>query len=114
MNLAPPPRKLQAAHRLLAALLSDGRPHLIAECLEAATEHEISPRTLYEARARLPIECPDRDYRGKVPGHWRLTGEKAELPEEWKRRRHRHCKVCGSSLAGTHWRRKRCEDCKKY
>ena len=55
MNLSP--RKLTAAHALLLDLLSGGRSMPVASCLSRASEADISQRTLYEARARLPIIC---------------------------------------------------------
>src|SRR5262245_8972925 len=110
MNLAP--RKLQAAHRLLVGLLADGKPRPIEHCIAEAAALGISQRTLYEARARMPIDCPERDYRGVIPGRWRLISRKIAAPEEWKRRRVRHCLACGESLVGEHWRRKRCRNCK--
>jgi hypothetical protein len=102
------PRKLVAAHALLCELLHDGEPRLIADCLEQAAEIGISHRTVFEARARLPIVCPERDYTGAVPGRWMLLSRNVEPPDQWRERRHdRRCVICGALLLG-HWRQKYC------
>ena len=106
MNLSP--RKLSLAHRLLVDLLAAGAQP-VASCLDRAAEVGISMRTLYEARKRLPIECIGRP--GFSPGWWRLAGSVTSPPEEWKRRKLRHCISCGVSLEGQHWKLKRCRAC---
>jgi hypothetical protein len=110
MSLDLAPRKLQAAHRLLVELLADG-PRLIADCLKAA-RRAILVCARSTKPARMSIECPERGCHG--PGRWRLLNDApANLPSEWKPRRLRSCVRCGQSMAGEHWRRRYCRECKR-
>jgi len=93
MNLAP--QKLAAAHQLLVELLVDG-PMPVASCITIAAETGIAVRTLFEARARLPIAC-DRIGDGKGrPGVWRLE-QHAPPPREWRQRKLQFCAGCGEA-----------------
>jgi hypothetical protein len=68
-------------------------PVPVASCLTEAADAGLSPRTLYEARRRLPIVCVDRV--GASPGWWKLDRGDLTPPQEWKRRK---LPVCAENL----------------
>ena len=85
-------------------------PMPVASCITIAAETGIAVRTLFEARARLPIAC-DRIGDGKGrPGVWRLEHH-APSPRGWRRRKLQFCAGCGELMVGEHWRRRRCRRC---
>ena len=103
------PKKLTAAYAALLDVLAHGRSMAVASAVALTREiADVSERTIYAARARLPITC---DREGDGPGWWRLTDGDTSPPEEWKRRKLRFCRVCGEPMPETAWNRKRCQGC---
>lgn len=105
-----PPRKLVAAAELLVDTLRQG-PAPLKSILEASRAAGLSDRTLFEARARLPVVCI-RAFFGRGESLWSLNGGKVRLPMSWRERKARHCVECGKPLVG-HWLRRRCPGCKR-